>query len=253
LVVTAFPFLGHLLVTGRPKKYFFISLVGLFAAVIASESSSALLGLVAGLAVWFFYDRHFRATAKVLTVTLPLAIIAMPVLVHPLATNPEPIARAIPNFPNSFIHRLLIWDFTLERIAERPLLGWGLDTSRAVPGGTDKRPIHYVVPWSEKPITHPDQNLPLHPHNAALQIWLELGFLGAIVAMLAVWTLLRTQLLSSRSGPMAGYIVCAMAIYCVAFGLMQSWWLALLILTWAAVKAAEPFKADRKSPVSESA
>ncbi|MGB0631411.1 MAG: O-antigen ligase family protein [Alphaproteobacteria bacterium] len=240
LVVTAFPLLGHAISGGWAKRYVFLSLAGLFVAVYLSGSTSALLGLSAGLAVWCLYARFDRVMAKALTIALPLAMLSMPVLIYPMANNPEPIARNIPNFPNSFIHRLLIWDFTLERISERPLLGWGLDTSRAIPGGTELRPIHFVVPWSDTPLMHPDQNLPLHPHNAVLQIWLELGLLGVIVAMIAVWNLLRTQLVSRTGGPMAGFIVCAMAIYCVAFGLMQSWWLALLFLTWAAVKAGQP-------------
>ena len=150
---------------------------------------------------------------------------------------PSPIAQSVPGLPNSFIHRLLIWDFTLDRIAERPLFGWGLDTSRAIPGGTERRPVRFIVPWSDRPITHSDQNLPLHPHNAALQVWLELGLMGVLVVMFAVWKFLRTQLVLPGSGPMAGYIICAMAIYSVAFGLMQSWWLALLVLTWAATKS----------------
>ena len=244
LVITAFPLFGHLLASGRRKRYFVLSLIGLFTACLASGSSSALLGLIVGLLVWFSYERYARVTAKVLAVMLPLSILAMPVLVHPLTANPESIARTVPNFPNSFIHRLLIWDFTLERIAERPLLGWGLDASRAIPGGTDLRPIHFVVPWSDKPITHADQNLPLHPHNAVLQVWLELGAFGVFVLMLGMWSLLRTQLVNAGSGPMAAYIVCAMAIYCVAFGLMQSWWLALLFLGWAAAKAGAPLEAQ---------
>ena len=134
LVVTAFPLLGHAISTGSAKKYVFLSLVGLFAAVFASGSTSALFGLVAGLFVWCLYARYTRQTAKFLTVALPLSVLAMPILVYPLANNPEFIDRSIPYFPNSFIHRLHIWDFTLDRIAERPLLGWGLDTSRAIPG-----------------------------------------------------------------------------------------------------------------------
>ena len=240
LVVTAFPLLGHAISTGRAKKYVLLSLVGLLAAVFASDSTSALFGLVAGLFIWCLYARYTRQTAKFLTVALPLAILAMPIFVYPLAKNPDPIARSIPNFPGSFIHRLHIWDFTLDRIAERPLLGWGLDTSRAIPGGTDLRSVHYVVPWSDKPITHPDQNLPLHPHNAALQIWLELGLFGVIAFMFAVWRLIRTQLALPGDGPMAGFIVCVVAIYCVAYGLMQSWWLALIFLAWATAKAVRP-------------
>ena len=59
-------------------------------------------------------------------------------------------------------HRLWIWSFAGDRIAERPLTGWGLDASRSIPGGKD--PIRPGETW-----------LPLHPHNASLQLWLELG------------------------------------------------------------------------------
>ena len=68
LVVTAFPLLGHAISTGSAKKYFYNSLVGLLAAVFASDSTSALFGLVAGLFIWFLYARYTRQTAKFLTV-----------------------------------------------------------------------------------------------------------------------------------------------------------------------------------------
>ena len=54
------------------------------------------------------------------------------------------------------------------------------------------------------------------------------------------------------SGPMAGYIICAMAIYSVAFGLMQSWWLALLVLTWAATKATVLTETQPKDELTNS-
>ena len=240
LVITFFPVLGRDLSTRRHKVCFLIAIGALMAASLESGSTSALFGLIIGLFVWWIYSRFPRAMFRVLSVGLPLTVLAMPILIYPMAKNPEFIARSIPHFPNSFIHRLLIWDFTLERISERPLLGWGLDTSRAIPRGTDLRPIHYVVPWSDKPITHPDQNLPLHPHNAVLQIWLELGFLGVVAFMFAIHALVRSQLGDRGGGPMAGFVVGAMAIYCVAFGLMQSWWLAFLFLVWATAKAAPP-------------
>ena len=89
----------------------------------------------------FLCHRYLGVVAKILTIVLPLCIFAMPALLYPLAKNPEPIAQSVPGLPNSFIHRLLIWDFTLNRIAERPLFGWGLDTSRAIPGGVERRPV----------------------------------------------------------------------------------------------------------------
>ena len=64
LVLTAFPLLGHLLTTGRSQIYFVISLLGLLVVVFASGSSSALLGLVAGLLVWFLCHHYLRGGGK---------------------------------------------------------------------------------------------------------------------------------------------------------------------------------------------
>ncbi len=78
-------------------------------------------------------------------------------------------------------HRLLIWSFVGDRIAEHPLRGWGLDSSRAIPGGRD--PIRPDETW-----------LPLHPHNAPLQLWLELGVPGAVLfALLSGLALARSR------------------------------------------------------------
>ena len=71
------------------------------------------------------------------------------------------------NLPRSTYHRLLVWGFTADRIEERPVLGWGLNASRAVPGGA-------------KSLDVSEPALPLHPHNAALQWRLELGILGVL-------------------------------------------------------------------------
>src|SRR5207302_8324015 len=92
---------------------------------------------------------------------------------------------AADSFKVSAGHRLLIWSFTGEHIAERPLLGWGLDSSRAIPGGNSE--------------IRPGQNwLSLHPHDAALQVWLELGMPGAVlVALLLGWFWLRLDRLAA--------------------------------------------------------
>ena len=57
----------------------------------------------------------------------------MPMLLGPV------LARGVPaaGIPPSAAHRLLIWDFVIARIADRPLLGWGMEASRVVPGHRD--------------------------------------------------------------------------------------------------------------------
>jgi len=116
-------------------------------------------------------------------------------------------------------HRLLIWSFVGERIAERPFTGWGLDAARAIPGGKDE-----VRPGLTR--------LPLHPHNAALQLWLELGVPGAAMFALFVgWLWLRLarvpwpRLYVVSAG---GSLTAALAAAFAAYGIWQEWWLGTL-------------------------
>ena len=111
-----------------------------------------------------------------------------------------------------------IWNFSLERIVERPVLGWGFDGSRYLAEnffGTDEagRSI-----------------LPLHPHNGPLQIMLELGAVGAVIVLALLWLIaIQMNNLSRRTRECGqALLVAALAIGCVAFGQWQNWWLALI-------------------------
>ncbi len=132
---------------------------------------------------------------------------------------------------NSAVHRLLIWQFVGERIAERPMLGWGLDSSRAVPGGQDN-----VQGYSER--------LPLHPHNAALQLWLELGFFGSILgAFIVAWIVLGVEdrIAAGLAQAVAvGVVAAAAAVAFLGFGIWQSWWVGTLGLVSMCTVAVLP-------------
>jgi O-antigen ligase len=135
---------------------------------------------------------------------------------------------------NSAAHRLIIWQFVGERIAERPLLGWGLDSSRAIPGGHDT-----VQSFSER--------LPLHPHNAALQLWLELGVLGGMLgAFIVAWPALRIDRALARGAPQAvavGLVAATAVVALLGFGIWQSWWVATLGLVSMCAVAILPSSA----------
>ncbi len=132
---------------------------------------------------------------------------------------------------NSAVHRWLIWQFVAEKITERPVLGWGLDSSRAIPGAHES-----VQGYTDR--------LPLHPHNAALQVWLELGFLGSLIgAFLAAWPVLRIDRTIAGGNAQAAAVGVVAAIAVVAllgFGIWQSWWIAAISLVAALTVAVLP-------------
>jgi O-antigen ligase len=132
-------------------------------------------------------------------------------------------------------HRLTIWRFVSEKIMEKPLTGWGLDASRAMPGGKDK--IHLHVKQCQSPCYYVGERLPLHPHNLALQLWLELGLPGAALGAIAIFGLFRAiaiqpitrwdrALLTAQSS--AGLVISGLS-----YGAWQAWWLSSLALAGA--------------------
>lgn len=213
--------------------------LGISGAVVALllPGESAKLAVLAGLAVGMAATMAPRVTRMSLA-----GAAALLVLVLPWALGAA-LPRDVSALPFSAAHRLLIWDFTAERIAERPVLGWGMDSSRAIPGGTERTSQetrsafgltgHDAHHW----FIH-QQMLPLHPHNLPLQIWLELGGVGA--ALMAL--LLALVALACRNPASCGAFAAALVISLLSYGMWQYWWVAGLML--AAVSA--PLVGGRK-------
>jgi O-antigen ligase len=126
---------------------------------------------------------------------------------------------AVDSFKSSGGHRLLIWGFTGDRIREKPILGWGLDAARSIPGG--KVEIRPGQSW-----------LSLHPHDAALQVWLELGAPGAVLfAMFVSLMWLRLDSTNTRRAYAAaagGSLTAALIVAFAGWGIWQEWWLSML-------------------------
>tara|TARA_R110002126_G_scaffold70412_4_gene177228 strand:- start:1431 stop:2642 length:1212 start_codon:yes stop_codon:yes gene_type:complete len=125
----------------------------------------------------------FGSVAALLTVFWPRAMtagvfgsVAGGVLVVPVVL--PGLIGALPaglrdSLPLSWLWRLEIWTYVSELIKERPLFGYGLDASRPLNGEMEL--AGYQI-----------EKLPMHPHNASLQIWLETGLIGAALLTCAL-------------------------------------------------------------------
>jgi O-antigen ligase len=193
-----------------------VALVAAGTVLIATYASQAAqLAAAAGIVAAALIALH-RAFAIALAAVLMIVFLAMPRV--PLALPPPSELQSAYHFPNSHYHRLMIWKFTAERIAERPFLGWGLEASKAIPGGKAEPGI--------------DELMPLHPHNAALQVWLELGAIGALMASaLSLFIGDAIRRLPRASAVAAGACFASgSAVSLVSYGIWQSWWIAALFM-----------------------
>jgi exopolysaccharide production protein ExoQ len=180
--------------------------------------TAAKAALFAGLPAGLLLHRWRPQVARAAAVVAVAAIVGAPLTFARLERVPG-FSETADNIKVSAGHRLLIWSFAGDRIAERPLAGWGLDASRVIPGGKD--PIRAGETW-----------MPLHPHNAALQLWLELGVPGvALFALLVarLWAALATVGWPPLFSAAAGAALTIALIGCFGtYGIWQEWWLGAL-------------------------
>lgn len=217
---------------------------GGLAAALIIPAESARISAVIGVGVY--------GVARLAGPRLGLAVggaIGAAILAAPLI-----VAVALPRLPSlgtippSAAHRVLIWDFVDARISERPILGWGAESARVVPGGRDLFPAETLDrfgltsaesrAWFARP---PAQRLPLHPHNAALQTWLDLGLLGAA---LAAWLAVALGAAAARIGPGAiGALAAGSVTGMLSYGVWQEWWIGFGLVVVAALQGLRPSSA----------
>ena len=188
--------LAVLLVTGR-------SLAGRVAA---------LAGILA-LALAFWLP---RAVAPILAAGSVVVAASLPFALRLLAEHRAALA---PYLKLSGVDRLEIWDYMTARVFERPLLGWGVAVSNAVPVKPAEL-SHYVYQHSQA----------AYPHNQWLELWIETGAVGAAIGLaFALLVIRRIGHLTPPLRPFAcAAFASAAAISCVNFEVItNSWWAAL--------------------------
>lgn len=217
---------------GRHQRIAAVVLAGLVTAqVLLADSAAAQAALAVGVIVSVLVALGGRHLLRALGWLLALTVLASPWLVGLVPKNPESWVVAGRPLPLSWQHRLQIWSFTAERIAERPLVGFGPDTARAMGEYYGDVEILFLTSPDQPPSPQRATPIPLHPHNGALQLWLEYGAGGAL---LGAWIL---AILTARIAAdprrwwqalAGGQLAAAVTISMSAYGLWQMAWLAIV-------------------------
>lgn len=227
--------------TTKWLRFALVAVVAVMTLVMASAAS--MLAALVSIVTFAAGNRAPRCVAGAMI----LGVVALAALIPLAAPSFETVVALHQNAPwikPSGIHRLLIWRFGADRVAERPLLGWGMDAARAIPGGkTDLNTMLPALHYGE-----PIEAMPLHPHDAALQWQLELGLPGSLLGLAIIaWILWRigwhAPLEPERRAGALALAGAALTVGMLSFGVWQSWWLSTLWLTaalYAAAGTAEP-------------
>lgn len=213
--------LAYLFLEGR-LRIVVISLVTIAAGAVllkATHQSSQLALLAGGATMVIAYFSTKAAKALVAAMVVISFALIVPFSLWAVDNG----YHFDKNIPYSMRARLIHWDYTSEKILERPLLGVGTSATQYLDDLHEKtwvQPEGFVVP----------RRTSAHPHNIYLQIIYEVGIVGAIVATIFAMSLLwKASTLPRLVAPFA-LAQCAVGavILIPSYGLWQTWLQALL-------------------------
>ncbi|WP_374654696.1 O-antigen ligase family protein [Phenylobacterium sp.] len=179
---------------------------GVIAATLGLAADAPTLALVVGLCAAALAWAWPTGGPRVIAAGAAAYVLAAPLVVF--AARKTGVFQAIEEKVElSWSMRMGYWRHAVDWIGDHPFRGWGIDASRMFGPG-----------------------IALHPHNGALQAWLELGLIGAMAMAVFFAVAIARQAKRGRD-PAAAVAVAVASAYlvmgAVSFGLWQEWWLAV--------------------------
>ncbi len=218
--VFSFPLMAYWWITG--KRWQAILFTGLMVLpVLLTESRATRLAFFMGGMVTIiahsFPNLTRRSLIYILLFLLTLPFMVTAVFIH----HPE----WIDTLPPSWQHRVEIWDYMSYRIFERPWVGWGLGSSHLLSYAQPHGMTYQYV-----------KSAASHPHDAVIQLWVEVGIPGLILAASAAIALLqKASRFASPIIPFAlGAWTAALCISSVAYSFWDDSLFSLFAMTMLA-------------------
>lgn len=213
--------------------------VGLAGAVtlitVACASLTAKFALLAGFAVLALGLVATAGTFVAIGAVVVVLGVAMPVILK--GASALLLGEAQPLIKLSGIHRLEFWDYMADRVWDRPLFGWGLQSVPALPIQPAELARYHVVTADGIG----------HAHNLWLQVWVETGLVGAVLFLaFALYVLRQTLTLPASMQPfaLAGYTT-VLALTISTYNLSaDSWWAAIAWTVFLFILISDRCRAD---------
>jgi len=215
---------------GRAGKVLaFLFLFGVLVAAILGKLAAGVFAVGAALLFMIIARRWPKRSINAVMALAVASILLAPLAGFAMHKVPQSTKEKV---ADSWEHRIEMWGYVSEKIAEKPVLGHGFDASRTFDRVYDGMSVN-GKPYEQTIIS-------LHPHNSGLQIWVETGAIGALLFCFFL-ILMRNKLIRYiENDPysatyIAGYIAAALTICTLTYGVWQEWWWGALIMIGALI------------------
>ena len=225
---TIFYFLSLLFLKNAPIKNTALLLSLLTFSVLLmlalTQSQAAQLAFLIGITLIFTFPSKQKVTFHILAVIITLSLMLTPYIVTMLSTLLADQAQSTLWLQEAYAgHRLEIWSFVTKYAMNNPLYGFGIEAAK-------------YVPAFEHDYVHHKTATILHPHNFAIQIWIEFGVIGAtlfsVILLFCIHRLSNIENLHVRK-MITIILLITLIIASMTYGLWQSWWLGTFVFILA--------------------
>ncbi len=193
-----------------------------------TDSQSAQLAVVVGLFFVFVFPYRFKAAWIVLGVLVSALILSAPWLVQYMFAEFAGNTQEIPWLQSGYAaDRMEIWDSVARYVMQNPFYGFGIEATRAVEAFDTAQIYRHSVTV-------------LHPHNFALQLWIEFGVIGAVLgSVLLGFIFYRLSCFPAEDARLAlPALMGFLSVSATGYGLWQGWWIGLAVTLSACILTA---------------
>lgn len=219
LALYAFSIVGILSLKLKGFQSALIVFIPLTIAIFMSRSQSAQICIIIGLITFFLFPYKSKIAWKILKYMVLATILATPFVVSYVYDNFAQTLQDIPFMAQGYAgHRLELWDYTSRYALESPWLGYGIEATREVDDFESKH-----IFWPKSGV--------LHPHNFSIQIWMEFGLLGILIAtglMYALFTMIEEKFTIAQQKILLPTLIVTLIPASLAYGLWQGLWIGLM-------------------------
>lgn len=189
---------------------------------VTADSQSSQVALVVSFAAYFLFSIKSKIIPLSLTALFCVGLVLSPWVASYMFNNWVEAVTHSHLLTKAFAaNRMEIWDFVARRALEQPLWGHGIEATRA------------IKDFDTQQLYHESSHI-LHPHNFALQIWLEFGLIG--VALFTGYFSYCVKLIQGYDVNSARvFYATFIGFLCVsstAYGLWQGWWVGAAFTLW---------------------
>lgn len=234
---------------GRCRNLALAAVVGLASIMIfiGPHQSSWFAG-VASIAIFVLAQLSRTAARRFLAA----GFVAWVLLALPLVWTAYKLElQNAPWVPHSARHRVVIWNATANEVLKAPLLGVGANATRKI-FEDDQSAI--ATSAKGAPVEANDKiALNRHAHNAYVQIWFELGAVGALLlAFSGAATVSAIRRISPSAQPFAyAQFAATTAVMSSSYGIWQMWFIASMAMGATALICAAVLAPADEDPLRQ--